>query len=253
METSPCTKNIPFDPKKHKPHYKVYANAIRGVEAAYEEYYQTFQTYLTETAGKQFDPPITFSIVADLMPNIYGTLESDAENVDFLFLNSAGHSCVEVEYGAQPLATSITTHEVRGLSWDLDVYAGVIFARADNDEIQDMNDLRDKIIGAASITIINAGQSQLVLMQRLGLDYVMDPKQVVFTNDQMTVVQRVMSGDFDVGFVRTEMLERFDADLFKVIKPRAFIMEDGMLFPFLHSTGTGFSFYGLNKDECMPV
>ena len=223
------------------------------MEVAYEEYYETFQTYLTEAVGKRFNPPITFSIFANLMPDIYGELENDVENVDFLFLNSAGYSCSEAEYGAQPLATSISKSEARGLTWELDMYAGVIFTRLDNDKINSVNDLKDMVIGAGSLDNFNGGQSQLVLMQRLGLDYVMDPKQVVFTNDQTEVVQRVLSGDFDVGFVRTEMLERFDADLFKVIKPRAFIMEDGMLFPFLHSTGTGLSFYGFNKDECMPV
>lgn len=35
----------------------------------------------------------------------------------------------------------------------------------------------------------------------------MDPKQVVFTGNQDLVIQGVVSGQFDVGFVRTAEIE----------------------------------------------
>ncbi|CAB9517043.1 Ephrin type-B receptor 3 (Fragment) [Seminavis robusta] len=226
----------PFDPRVHKRHYKVGIHAIRGLEAAEEEYKMAFETYLTQTAGRRFDPPVDFTIVAATMNGIFEQLEDDS--LDFLYVNPGVYSCVGVEFGANPLATIISRLEVRGLTWDLDVFGGVIFTRSSNYDINTIEDLRDKIIGAGSISMIMAGQLQFYEMQRAGLSYVMDPKQVVFTYNQDEVVQGVLDGVFDAGFVRTEQLERssHDIDEFKVLHPRVFVMDDGSLFPFLHST-----------------
>ena len=56
--------------------------------------------------------------------------------------------------------------------------------------------------------------------------------------------QGVIDGDFDVGFVRTDQIERhknadgssLNPDVFKVIEPKIYVLDDGNLFPFLHST-----------------
>jgi ABC-type phosphate/phosphonate transport system substrate-binding protein len=54
---------------------------------------------------------------------------------------------------------------------------------------------------------------QFYEMEMAGMSYTMDPKQVVFTGNQRDVVQGVLDGDFDVGFVRTDQIERhIDAD-----------------------------------------
>ena len=53
-----------------------------------------------------------------------------------------------------------------------------------------------------------------------------------------------MDGEFDIGFVRTDEIERskdvygntIDPELFKIIEPKIFVLDDGELFPFLHST-----------------
>jgi hypothetical protein len=58
-------------------------------------------------------------------------------------------------------------------------------------------------------------------------------------------VKGLLDGRWDVAFVRTGQLERTidpatgdiaDQDLVKVLEPRIHIMDDGELFPFLHST-----------------
>ena len=89
-----------------------------------------------------------------------------------------------------------------------------------------------------------AAQLQFYEMEMAGLSYIMDPKQVVFTGDQEEVVKGVLNRKFDVGFIRTNIIEGtldgegkpIDADIFKVIDPRIFVLDDGSLFPFLHST-----------------
>lgn len=117
--------------------------------------------------------------------------------------------------------------------------------RADNDKISTIADLKDKIIAAQSLSVFAAAQSQFWVMYKNGLDYVMDPKQVIFTQNDDETVQGVLSGRWDVGFVPSGRAERtpdlstgeyIDPDLFKVIEPKIYVMDDGDIFPFLHST-----------------
>ena len=86
-------------------------------------------------------------------------------------------------------------------------FAGVIFTRADNEEINGIHDLKDKVIGAADVATITASQSQFYQMEKADMSYVMDPKKVTFTGDMQEVVKGVLAGEFDVGFVRTDEIE----------------------------------------------
>jgi hypothetical protein len=191
-----------YDPLIHVPKYRIAVYAIRGFRSAFAEYNLTFSEYLTVTAGRRFDPPIEFEMVPYDFDAVY------EEEVDFFYANPAVYSCIGVEVGAQPLATTISRLDVRGHEYDLDVYGGVIFTQADNDEINGVRDLKDKIIGAGAISNLMAAQLQFYEMERAGMSYVMDPKQVVFTENQVDVVQGVLDGTFDVGFVRTGQIER---------------------------------------------
>ncbi|CAB9502908.1 activated protein kinase catalytic subunit alpha-1 [Seminavis robusta] len=231
-----------FNEREQKTHYKVGVHAIRGVDAAYEEYNKTFGEYLTATAGNRFDPPITFEMVPVTFQELFDKVAT--EDIDFFYANPGIFSCVGTEVGAQPIATIVSRLEVRGHEYELDVFGGVIFTRADNDDINTIQDLQDKIIGAGAMSQVMAGQVQFYEMLKAGMSYIMDPKQVVFAYDQTKLVHGVLDREFDVGFVRTDTIERtkdangntLDPDLFKVIEPKIFVLDDGNLFPFLHST-----------------
>jgi len=231
-----------FDPRVHEKVYHIGVHAIRGFDSAYREYNKTFSEYLTATAGQRFDPPIRFEMTPVNFQGLFDSVEN--EEVDFVFANPGIYSCIGVEQGAQPLATVISRLEVRGHTYDLDVYGGVMFTRVDNDEVNGVSDLRDKIIGGGGISDLMGTQLQFYEMNAAGLSYVMDPKQVVFTGNQDKVVQGVIDGEFDVGFVRTDQIERskdvygntIDPELFKIIEPKIFVLDNGELFPFLHST-----------------
>ena len=122
---------------------------------------------------------------------------------------------------------------------------GTILALASNEEINTIKDLKDKRIAAQAFSVFAAGQSQFWVMKKAGLDYIMDPKQVLFTGNHDETVRGVLNGDWDVGFVPSGRAERtideetgefIDSNLFKVIEPKIAIMNNGDLFPFLHST-----------------
>lgn len=146
-------------------------HAIRGFEAAYQEYNKTFAEYLTSTAGKRYDPPITFEMVPVNFQGLFDAVEEEA--VDLFYANPGIYSCVGVEDGAQPLATVVSRLTVRGHTYDLDVVGGVMFTRADNDEITGVTSLADKVIGAGGISMMMAAQLQFHEMDVAGLSYVM--------------------------------------------------------------------------------
>lgn len=130
----------------HKPKYRVGVYNSEGDELAYEYYNLTFVDYLTATAGRKFDPPIQFEMVPVTMSDLMNMAET--EEVDFMFASSAVSSCMATEHEAQPLVTIINRRESRGHLYDLDQYGGVIFTLADNDEVNVLEDIKDRTVGS---------------------------------------------------------------------------------------------------------
>lgn len=231
-----------FDPNRHKEVYKFGIHITTDEKEARSMYGKIFGEYLTATAGQRFEPPIKFETVPLYSWGIQAGAE--AEELDFFFANSGLYSCIGLDTGAQPLVTTVSRLTVRGHTFDLDVNAGVIATREDRDDINSIEDLKGKIIGAGSISMVNAAQTQFYEMIKAGLSWAMDPQQVVFTHDQDQVVAGILSGEFDVGFIKTNQLEQYldadgmpvDAKHFKILVPQTYVMDDGNLFPFLHST-----------------
>lgn len=56
-----------------------------------------------------------------------------------------------------------------------------MLVNADNRGINSIEDLRNKRIAAVKISEFAGGQSQFWVMMKNGLDYIMDPDQVIFT------------------------------------------------------------------------
>ncbi|CAB9496779.1 Receptor-type guanylate cyclase gcy [Seminavis robusta] len=230
-----------YDASAHEPSYTIGVLAIRGEDQAYNEWNTTFGSYLTATAGRRFDPPIRFS----MKPLSLGSLFEEHRQVDFIYVNPSAFSCIASEHGAQSLASQISRRNVDGKQYDLVKFGGVIATLA-NSTVNTLQDLKGKIVAAASISGLGSGQMQFREMQKAGLSYINDPKQLVFTSNQGKVVKGLLSGQFDVGFIRTDQLERFshsDKDLdtflkrFKIVNPQPNLtLEDGMVFPFESST-----------------
>lgn len=235
-----CYSTVPFDETRHKDVYKVGVLAHRGLDEVVVEFDKTFHEYLTETAGRRFDPPIRF----ELVPLEFLTLFSRLGEMDFLHVNPSAFSCIESEFEALSLATMVSRRVVGGAVYDLKKFGGVIVTQAGRDDITSLQDLRDKVIAAASINGLGSGQLQFKRMFDVGLNYLQDPKQLVFTSDQELVIQGVAKGDFDLGFVRTDQLERtkdengnlYNVSDFKVLEPLANLTIDGSPFPYPSST-----------------
>eukprot|EP00526_Cylindrotheca_closterium_P003152 CAMPEP_0113602524 /NCGR_PEP_ID=MMETSP0017_2-20120614/800_1 /TAXON_ID=2856 /ORGANISM="Cylindrotheca closterium" /LENGTH=1434 /DNA_ID=CAMNT_0000510873 /DNA_START=21 /DNA_END=4322 /DNA_ORIENTATION=- /assembly_acc=CAM_ASM_000147 len=241
--SSACDFTIPFDLERHKKQeFVVGVLAIRGFEAAMNDYNKTFAEYLTATAGQRFDPPISFR----LQPLNFVTLFSavEARQVDFIYVNPSAYSCIESEYEAHSLASQVSRRKVDGNTYGLKKFGGVIATLSNRTDIESIQDLKDKKIAAASISGLGSGQMQFKAMVDSGMSYLQDPSELIFTSNQGKVVQGLLSGDFDVGFIRTDQLERskdtngnlVNRSLFKVIDPVPNLAIDGEAFPFESST-----------------
>ena len=232
-----------YDPSIHKKQvYTVGVLAIRGVDAAYNEFNTTFNQYLTATAGQSFDLPIQF----EMKPLNFLSLFSDTadRNVDFIYVNPSAYSCIESEYEAYSLVSQVSKRNIGGNIYNLKKFGGVIATHVNNTDINTIIDLKDKIIAAASISGLGSGQMQFREMKLAGLDYLNDPKQLIFTSNQGKVVAGILNKQFDVGFIRTDQLERskdsegnpIPLSNFKIIDPKPNLQIDGIPFPFQSST-----------------
>lgn len=227
-----CTKPRTFDVKRHKEVYTIGVLEFRGPGTAFAQHGVTFTEYLTEAAGKRFNPPIRF----EMKPIDFQTMfdETEAETIDFIYVSPSPFSCLESEYGAQSLVSHISKRVVGGKVYTLPKFAGVIAVRADTTDINHLVDLKGKIVASAAISSFGGGQVQFREVQNAGLSYINDFKQLVFTGNQGRIVNGVLSGEFDAGFVRTDQIERTtDVDgmpinplLLKVLEPKSNILSN---------------------------
>jgi serine/threonine protein kinase len=221
--------------------YRVGVMAIRGIETALDEFSPTFSNYLTLTVGNRFDPPIEFVTV----PVAFNGIVDELSTHDFVYANPSVFSCIESEVGANSLVSQVARRRVSGEDFSLTQFGGVIFTKADNDQVNNIEDIKGKRVATVSITGLGSGQMQFRELQRAGLHHLQSPEQLLFTGNQGKVVQSVLNGQVDVGFVRTDQLERsldlstgmlLDLSKIKIIGPRKGLISNGEPFPFQSST-----------------
>jgi predicted Ser/Thr protein kinase len=236
---------IQFDVSRHQSQYTVGVLAIRDDEETLRSYNTTFQSYLSETVGKQFYPPISFDIKAFNISTLYEALGTKPNRqVDFVYVSPSVQSCIEAEFGVKSVVSQISKHLVGNEIYELDEFGGVMFTKSDNNEINTIHDIKGKVIAATSISTFDSGQLQFVEMIKMGMSYINDPKQIIFTSNPELIVTGVLSGEFSVGFVRTGQLETtkddtgslINASIFKIINEIHNVKSNGKLFPFARST-----------------
>lgn len=173
--------------------YRVGILALRGNDHAFHVWGPMME-YLDLALGAHFQEPLQFKIVPLSFADVFDAIR--ANEVDFFYVNPSMFSCMETELQASPLATVISDR----LGYDLEQYAGVIFARAnETNDIHTLPDLQGTRIAATDIAELGSGQMQFRAMRQAGLHHLQDPAQVLFTHDQLKVVDAVATGQADVG------------------------------------------------------
>ncbi len=158
--------------------------------------WQPLASYLQSTLGLRVE-----LTVYDL-----GELEAAIAQkaVDVVFTTSGHFIVLKHRYGlSAPLATQIT----RGDGHDLSAFGGVIFTRANNADINRLEDLTGRRVALPSLDFTGGYQMQSIELLDAGLP-VPSHSQLLMTGlPQDLTVDAVMAGQADLGFVRTGILE----------------------------------------------
>ncbi|MEA1950657.1 MAG: phosphate/phosphite/phosphonate ABC transporter substrate-binding protein, partial [Planctomycetota bacterium] len=176
-----------------------------------------------------------FKIVPLDFEEIYQTVER--EQVDFILTNPSFYVGLEKLYGANRIATP----KNRRTSGAYTVFGGVIFCRADRDDIRNLDNLKGKTFMATKETSFGGWQVAWRELKERGIDPYHDFRDLSFGGTHDAVVYAVRDGKVDAGAVRTDTLERMTQEgkirleNFHVLK-HDHIGEDVYNFPFLHST-----------------
>ncbi len=155
-------------------------------------------------------------------------------NVDFILTNSGNYIELEARYGISRLITLKTKINNKTTSR----FSAVIFTKINRDDIQSLEDLRNKSFMAVKKNVLAGFQMAWLELKNHDINPFDDFKSLQFSgHPQDKIVYAVLNGKVDAGTVRTSILENMAArgliELkdFKIINRK---LNDK--FPFLHST-----------------
>lgn len=171
----------------------------------------------------------------EVIPLDFGEVEPAVKNagIDFLLVNSGIYVNLEVRHRISRIVTLDNGVE----DHPLNVFGGVIFTRADRSDINRLADIGGHSLIAVDETSLGGFQMAWGEMKnKAQISPYTDFSELAFGGTHDKVVMAVKRGEFDIGTVRTNILERMadkgDIELndFKIINP----YQDG--FAYLHST-----------------
>ena len=195
---------------------KIGLRAHHGIEKSMKQWKKTAD-YLSEKIPEHefiFIPSVS---LASLMK------EAKQKKFDFVLTNPSSFVEMEVELGASTILTLRNKRQGKPFT----TFGSVIFTRKNNDEINDVKDLKGKKIVAVSKRAFGGWRVAKRELMQEGFEARELEKQVSFSAGiQQDVVSIVSLGNADVGVVRTDMLERMAAagkiklDDFKIINKK---------------------------------
>ena len=201
--------------------------AKRGTARCLEKWSPTAEYLTANIPGK------TFVIVPLDYDQIYRSIENG--EVDFILANPSFYVKLESWYGVSRIAT-LKNMRLGGVYTE---YGGVIFCKANRSDIQHLEDLKDKTFMAADETSLGGWRAAWRELKNKGIDPYHDFKEFRFGGTHDVVVYAVRDWKVDAGAVRTDTLERMQAE--GKINLQDFHVIHGHVrwevpVPFLHST-----------------
>ena len=162
------------------------------------------------------------------------TRAAEQKLFDFVLTNPSSYIDLEIKYGASRILTLQNLRQEGAYT----EFGAVIFTRADNNKINNLSDIKNKVFVAVSERAFGGWR----MAWKEFLDHDIDPykdfKSIIYSNGiQEDVVRNVLNGQGDAGTVRTDILEKMIADGeittadFKILNPKTVDR-----FPFLLST-----------------
>ncbi len=203
--------------------------ANRGNDICFSEWAPTADYLSTQLAPRRFEiVPLDFLEVRDAL---------EKRRIDFLLVNPSMYVALEYEGLVYRIATFLQP-SLKGES-PLPVFGGVIFCRADRNDIRNLGDLAGKRFAAVAPSSLGGWHAAWRELRRVGVRPHKDFSQLTFTGTHDAVVWAVLNGEVDAGTVRSTQLERMalegrvDLEEFRILKDDKAPAPD---YPFLVST-----------------
>ena len=206
---------------------KIGVLAKRGAERCLEKWSPTAE-YLTENI-----PGKTFVIVPIAFDQIYTVVENG--EVDFILANSSFYVELESWFKVSRIAT--LKNKVLGV---IDTkLGGVIFCKKQREDIRHLIDLKGKTFMAAEEISFGGWRMAWRELKEAGIDPFKNFASLSFGGTHDAVIYAVRDGKVDAGTVRTDTLERMNAEGKIRLDDFYIIHEHGggkVHLPFVHST-----------------
>lgn len=175
----------------------------------------------------------------ELVPLGFDEIEPAVKSaqIDFLVCNSGMYADFDIKYAVHAIATSEQDRAGKRSS----LFGGVVFVRADRDDISGMKDLQGKSIVAVDPKSFGGWITAFREFRRLGINPETDFRSVRFTRNHNECVTAVLNGEADAGIIRTLILEDLEdkgndtLHRLKVLTSPEFLYPHE-IFPFLVST-----------------
>lgn len=159
------------------------------------------------TALKKANPEYEFIVEAYTYPELEKATASN--QLDFVLTNPAHYILLTKRYGlSAPLATLATLENNQRLT----VFGGVVFTRANRVDINTLHDIKHKSVAATEFESFGGYLAQANELNKIGIDVKKNNKVIITGMPHDNVVNAVLDGQADVGFVRTGVLESLASD-----------------------------------------
>jgi len=201
--------------------------AKRGAAQCYDQWSPT-AAYLNAEL-----PEYTFIIV----PLNFEQVETSVKTgtIDFILTNPSDYVFLEHKFRVNRIATL----KNRSAGKSLVDFGGVIFCRADRDDLNTLDDLKGHIFSAVDDTSFGGWLMTLREFKQQGIEPEEDFSRFIFAGTHDEVVEQVLAGKADAGTVRTDTIEQMVAEGKLRLEQLKLLNDMGSVypeFPFLLST-----------------
>lgn len=177
-------------------------------------------------------PDYRFAIVPLGFKEIHEAVQQG--RIDFILTNSAFYVELEKLYGISRIATLINQNLP---GQQTTTFGGVIFTKADRQDINTFTDLKGKSFMAVDSLSFGGWIVAWREFHRQGLDPLTDFSSLQYNGTHEGVVQAVLAGTVDAGTARTDTLERMaDNGVIRLEQLKILNQQPASDFPFLLST-----------------
>lgn len=213
--SSSCTSHDPIDisPLHPSATFNVAANSWMIPVFDYLNEYIQLGGRVTTPENPLFDPPLTF-VRQNHGPYFFYPVEKSQSpeefegGYDFFLQNAYRSACVESEHSAVNLATMKRPFFLNGEKTTETKFGAVLYALKERDDILTVSDVKDQRVATNRITSL-ATHLCFDLMIRHGVQFIQDPKQIIFTRNSKEALEAVLDGKVDVGCAATGTLETY--------------------------------------------